>query len=253
MEIGMVIRHTANAGVLINIGRNSFGVDLFSRDPEGLYPDTPAELKEELLNKIERGCIGALLFTHGHGDHFCLEDVAEAMRRNPELTVISTDEVIELLQGEVPFGKRLFAIPSKEKGNVKMHFLNVSLELFNSRHMGENYAGVQNLVFMLETDGKRIAIPGDAWPEPELFARMGVWSSKPDVLIAPFPLIGLPSSRRMIVKYLKPVHILALHLPCPEMDDQNWAASAKAVCERMKDGLPMPNFGEILGKEYHYI
>lgn len=253
METNIVIRHTANAGVVINIGRNGLGVDLFSKDSEGLYPDTPAALKAELLDEIERGHIGALLFTHGHGDHFCLEDTAEALKRNPDLTVISTDEVIELLQSAVPFGKRLYAISSKEKRNIKMNFPNGSLELFNSRHMGEAYAEVQNLVFMLETEGKRIAIPGDAWPEPELFERIGAWSSKPDLLIAPFPLIGLPSSRRMLVKHLKPVHILALHLPRPEMDDQDWIASAKGICERAGDGLPMPDFGEILGKEYHYI
>lgn len=253
MKTNIVIRHTANAGVLINIGRNSLGVDLFSKDPEGLYPDTPTELRAKLLDEIEKGYIGALLFTHGHGDHFCLEDAVEALNRKPDLTVISTDEVIGLLQMAVPFGKGLYAISSKERANVRIKFPNGSLELFNSKHMGEAYAGVQNLVFMLEIDGKQIVIPGDAWPEPELFARIGKWSSKPDLLIAPFPLIGLPSSRRMMVEHLKPVHILALHLPRPEMDDQNWIASAKGICERAGDGLPMPDFGESLGKEYHYI
>lgn len=253
MKTDIVIRHTANAGVLISIGRNSLGVDLFSRDLEGLYQDTPEKLKSELLDEIERGHIGALLFTHGHGDHFCLEDVAEALKRNPDLIVVSTNEVIGLLKATTPFGKQLYAISSGEKGNVKVYFSNGSLELFNSKHMGEAYAEVQNLVFMLEAEGRQIVIPGDAWPEPELFARIGEWSSKPDVLIAPFPLIGLPSSRRMLGKYLRPAHIFALHLPRPEMDDQNWVASAKAVCNRAEDGLPMPVFGQILGKEYHFI
>lgn len=252
METNIVIRHTANAGVVINIGRNRLGVDLFSKDLEGLYPDTPAILKAELLDEIERGHIGALLFTHSHGDHFCLEDVVEALKRNQDLVVISTDEVIGHLQAAGPFGRRLYAIPSKEKRNVRMYFSNGSLELFNSRHMGDAYAGVQNLVLLLELEGKQIVIPGDAWPEPELFARIGAWSSKPDVLIVPFPLVGLPSSRRMVEKYLKPAHVLALHLPRPEMDEQNWIASAKAVCEKTKDGLPMPEFGEILGKEYQF-
>lgn len=250
METSIVIRHTANAGVLIDIGKNSFGVDVFSRDPEGLYPDTPAELKAELLNEIERGRIEALLFTHGHGDHFCLEDVTEALNRNPALTIISTDEVIELLRTDAPFAKQLFAIPSEEKGNVRIQFPSGFLEVFNSKHMGKAYTEVQNLVFLLEIEGKRIVLSGDAWPEPELFARIGAWSLKPDLLVIPFPLMGLPSNRRMLRRYLNPMHILALHLPRPEMDEQNWIASAKAVCERTGDHLPMPIFGEILGKEY---
>ena len=248
----ITIRHTASAGVIITIGRNSIGVDAFSRDPNRLYPDTPDSVKTELWGEIEKGSIGMLLFTHAHGDHFCLGDTLEALNRNPELTIISTEEVIGQLQKAASGRGRLCAVSAEEKGNVRIHFSNGSLEIFNNRHMGNAYAGVQNLVFMLEVDEKQIVIPGDAWPEAELFARIGEWSAKPDVFIAPFPLIGLPSSRREIAKYLKPVHILALHLPRPEMDIQNWIDSAKGVCKRTEDGLPMPDFGEILGKEYHY-
>ena len=91
---------------------------------------------------------------------------------------------------------------------------------------------------------------GDAWPREELFARIGAWEQTPDILIAPFPVIGLPSSRRLLVKHLKPAQILALHLPKPERDSQNWLASAEKVCESAKDGLPMPWFGEKPGKMY---
>ena len=70
MDGRMSVRHTANAGVLITTKAGAVGVDLFSRDPQGLYEDTPADLQEELLEEIGKGRIGVLLFTHGHGDHF---------------------------------------------------------------------------------------------------------------------------------------------------------------------------------------
>lgn len=248
MNTNITIRHTANAGVLIKIGRNSVGVDVFSRDPDGLYPDTPDAVRTELLDEIERGSIGTLFFTHAHGDHFCLEDTAGALERNPELVIISTEEVVGRLRKAAPGRGRMYAVSAAEKRNVIMQFQGGTAELFNSRHMGENYAGVQNLTVMLKMKGKRIVLPGDAWPEAELFARIGAWERESDVLIVPFPVIGLPSSRRVLAKYLKPAHILALHLPRREMDDQNWSASAKAVCERAADGLPMPYFGEKPGE-----
>lgn len=251
MNTEITIRHTANAGTLIKIGRNSIGVDIFSRDLNGLYPDTPAGVKAELLEIIGAGGIETILFTHGHGDHFCLEDTVEALKRNPKLAIISTEEVIGRLREAAPGKGKLYDVSLKEKGNVKTEFPGGFLELFNSKHMGEEYGEVQNLTCMLEMEGKKLVLPGDAWPKEELFARIGAWSSKPDVLIVPFPVVGLPSSRRMLAAYLKPVHILALHLPRPEMDRQNWLASAKAVCERAKDGLPKPFFGETLGKVYH--
>ena len=250
MNPNITIRHTASAGVLITIGRNSIGVDAFSRDSNRLYPDTPDSVKTELWEEIEKGSIGTLLFTHTHGDHFCLGDTLEALNRNPDLTIISTEEVIGRLQKAASGKGRLRAVSAEENGNVKLRFPGGSLEIFNSRHMGEMFAKVQNLTCMREMEGKKLVLSGDAWPEAELFARSGAWSQEPDVLLVPFPVIGLPSSRKELVKYLRPVHILALHLPRPERDDENWLASARAVCERSEDGLPRPCFGEVLGKLY---
>lgn len=252
MNPNVTIRHTASAGVLITIGRNSIGVDAFSRDPNRLYPDTPHSVKTELWEEIERGSIGTLLFTHAHGDHFCLADTLEALKRNPELTIVSAEEVIGQIQKAASGRGHLYAVSPEEKENMKMELPEGNLEIFNSRHMGEMYAKVQNLTCMLEMEGKKLVFPGDARPEEELFARVGAWTREPDVLIVPFPVIGLPSARRKLVKYLKPLHILALHLPRAEKDEQNWVFGAKAVCKRAGDGLPMPCFGEELGKSYHF-
>ena len=108
MNPNITIRHTASAGVLITIGRNSIGVDAFSRDSNRLYPDTPDSVKTELWEEIEKGSIGTLLFTHTHGDHFCLGDTLEALNRNPDLTIISTEEVIGRLQKAASGKGRLF-------------------------------------------------------------------------------------------------------------------------------------------------
>lgn len=251
MKEGIWVRHTANAGVLIRTGEAAVGIDLFSRDPERLYEDTPVEIQKELIEEIERGKIGAVLFTHGHGDHFYRDAAVEALRRNPALTVIATEDVVEELAGAVPQARNLCAISRQEETNQVIQMPGLRWELFNSRHMGEQYAQVQNLVCMMELSGKRIVVPGDAAPTPELFARIGRWSQEVDLLIAPFPLFGIPTNRKMIVKSLRVCQGLAVHLPRPEADEQNWSASAKAVCARMQDGLPVPVFAEELGKEYH--
>lgn len=265
MDKKIKITHAASAGILIDIEETSLGIDLFSKDPAGLYPDTTDELKEKLWEKIGRGEIQTLLFTHGHGDHFHLPDVMEAMQRNPELTVISTEEVIGRIRRcwkktgvanleaaasiDTP---NLLAITSDIKENQKLNLPGMELELFNSKHMGAQYAGVQNLAVLLSAAGKRIFVPGDAWPETELFERVSQWSPEIDVMAAPFPLVGIPTTRRLIDKTLKIQNILAMHLPRMEKDEQNWLASAKAVCARAKDSLPMPVFGEVLGQEYYF-
>lgn len=271
MNTEIKILHTASAGVVIRIltkdsvkkdeteqadfvwqgtGKRTLGIDMFSHDQDGLYPDTPEGLKIELLRKIEEREIETLFFTHGHGDHFCLEDVLEALQRNPELCIISTSEVIGRIRASEKNAGTMYAIPPDKTDNIKINLPGITMEVFHTKHMGEQYADVQNLACMLRIGEKKLLVPGDAWPTPDFFARVRSWSPKIDCLMAPFPLIGLPSTRRIIAKNLEIEHILALHLPRPEADTQNWTASAKAVCDRARDSLPMPEFAECLGEEY---
>jgi hypothetical protein len=250
MEKELSVLHTANAGVLLKIGNNTLGIDMFSRDPEGLYQDTPEELKIDLLGRIEKGEIQTLLFTHEHGDHFCPEDVQEALRRNPKLCIISNEAVIGQIRRLSPQAEDLRQIPRCGTENASIELPGFSLELFYYRHMGEAYAQVENLVCMVRTKMGRLFIPGDAWPEEQLFARVEAWSENIGWMMAPFPLVGLPSVRRAIDSHLRIGHILAFHLPRPERDDQSWLAGAKNVCSRAKDGLPAPVFAEKLGEKY---
>ena len=197
MEKKIRLTHTASSGIFINIEETAIGIDLFSKDPTGLYQDTPEDLKEKLLEKIGQGEIQTLLFTHGHGDHFHLPDVMEALRRTPRRTIISTKDVIVGIQkclsaaekdggGKMgvpglitaaPDIPHLLAITPENLGNQIIKLPGMELELFNSKHMGAQYAGVQHLAVLLTVAEKKMFVPGDAWPEAELFERVAKWSS----------------------------------------------------------------------------
>lgn len=266
----LTARHTGNAGILINIEKTdtekneagekpervSLGIDVFCRDRKRLYEDTPEKERAFLLDRIESGELKALVFTHEHGDHFCLEDVLEAWRRNPRLPIISTRKVIQKIRQSSPKGTvvsegALTEISPGEKGFVKLEAApGMQLTLFNSPHMGDQFSDIQNLVCLLEAGDRKLLIPGDARPDAELFERAARWSPVIDWLIGPFPLLGLPSSRKKIAAALTVRHVLAVHLPRPEMDAHGWRESAVKVCERAADGLPMPLFGDVIGENY---
>ena len=266
----LTARHTGNAGILINIEKTdteknaagekpervSLGIDVFCRDRKRLYEDTPEKERAFLLDRIESGELKALVFTHEHGDHFCLEDVLEAWRRNPRLPIISTRKVIQKIRQSSPKGTvvsegALTEISPGEKGFVKLEAApGMQLTLFNSPHMGDQFSDIQNLVCLLEAGGRRLLIPGDARPDAAFFERAAAWSPVIDWLIGPFPLLGLPSSRKKIAAALTVRHVLAVHLPRPEMDAHGWRESAVKVCERAADGLPMPLFGDVIGENY---
>lgn len=279
----LTARHTGNAGIVFHIekmnadkspadegsaekspaeknqaeknpGKAVLGIDAFCRDRKGLYMDTPEQERVRLLSEIESGGLRTLVFTHEHGDHFCLEDVLEALKRNPRLHIISTRKVIQRIREKSPDGI-LEEIGPEETGSIDVELPGdgmprMKLRLFNAPHMGEQFADIQNLVCLLEAGGRRLLIPGDARPDAALFERAAAWSPVIDWLIAPFPLMGLPSSRKKIASAFTVRHALAVHLPRPEKDEHGWRASALKVCERARDGLPMPLFGDVIGETY---
>ncbi len=248
MEIEVTARLTGNAGVVIRVQNPeesreaAVGIDVFARDPNELYPDTPPAIRESLFEEIEKEKLGILVFTHAHGDHFCLEDTLEALRRNPRLRVISTEETIRQIREREPSRGRLTAIRAGEKKYHRILTEGMELIFYNSIHMGEQYAAVQNLVCLLEAGGKRILLPGDAKPEKLLYEKAAAWSGEMDWLIGPFPLFGLPSSRREMASCLQIRQALAVHLPKPEKDRDGWVRQARHICETAEDGLPKPIF-----------
>ena len=116
MGTKMTAWHTGNAGVVIQVlnieekGCAAIGFDVFARQPGGLYPDTPEAIRQELLRDIREKKLGTLVFTHEHADHFCPEDVVEALKMNPDLRIISTEETIRRIRALEPEAGRLMAL-----------------------------------------------------------------------------------------------------------------------------------------------
>ena len=256
MKTEITAWHTGNAGIVIrehDTEKNqsvAVGFDVFARDPNGFYQDTPDRVREQLLEEIETGAIEMLVFTHEHGDHFCLADTLEALRRNPALRILSTEAVIRQIREREPQAGRLTAIRASEQKYRVADLGAVSLTVFNSVHMGDQFTDIQNLVCLLEAGGRHILLPGDARPDSQLYRRAAAWSEDIDWLIGPFPLLGLPSSRRLIRQNLKLGHVLAVHLPRPEKDAEGWRRNAEHICRTAEDGLPVPVFGYEPGKQY---
>lgn len=253
-EEGCRMRYVSSSGLVLEMQGEAVGIDIFSRDPAHLYPDTPPGLCRELLQEIEEGRLRALIFTHEHGDHFCLEEVQEARKKRPGLSIISTDPVIRTLREawkENLEEDRLWTVPAAKTGEpVWIKLGPFRMGFLYTVHEGAQYAGVPNLTLLIEAAGQHWVIPGDAAASRELFAGIGAWSPTVDWFFLPFPYVGLRSSRRMLAEALKIRRAFVLHQPRPEADTQNWVRQARMVCSHSQDGLPNPVFPEKLGEWY---
>ena len=240
------VRYVSNAGLILVRKGTSIGIDCFSKDQTELYPDTPLKVREELLKEIEEGNLDTLIFTHEHGDHFCHEDVKAAYERNNKLQIYSGRQVVEILcKNGIPRNNlvEIQAFEWREFGSFRVGFL-------DSLHEGQQYVNVRNLTLLIEAGERRIVVSGDAAPCIELFERIGEWSRRIDCFFAPFPYVGLHSTRKMLAETLDIQKIFVLHQPRKEADIQNWIENTKKLCQQAKDELPVPIFPAKLGDWY---
>ena len=234
-----MFQYVSNAGIILEVSGRQIGIDCLCKDSSKLYQDTPMQICEELKPDI-------LIFTHEHEDHFCAEYVKEAWGNNPQLIIYSTERTIKLLQ-EIPISENnLYQVADGEE--IKIDSLHITF--MQSIHEGEQYSHIQNLTFLIKTEDKHLVITGDAMPCQELFEKIAAWSTNIDWLFAPFPYVGLRSTRKFMKEYLDIQNIFVVHQPRKEADVQNWVANTKRVCESAKDGLTQPIFPDKLGEWY---
>ena len=215
------------------------GIDCLCKDSSKLYQDTLLQIREELKPDI-------LIFTHEHADHFCADYVKEAWEQNPALHIYSTKNTVDVLkENGIPM-QNLHCVGDAEVLDIDA----LQFGFLYTTHEGEQYSDIPNLTLLIKNEDKHLVVTGDAMPCQELFERIATWSSHIDWFFAPFPYVGLRSTRKLMKEYLDIENIFVLHQPRPEADVQNWVANTKRVCESAKDGLPAPIFPDKLGEWY---
>ena len=241
MHTGTLVRYTANAGFLLVRGDMALGIDLFASDPQGLYKDTPSPVREQLLAEIAAGNLNVLLFTHEHGDHFCVDDVVRACSLNPALRVFGNRQVCSALHGAGAAPGQVMGLKcgSMPLGSL---FLNPPVQgrtdcvrILPAAHEGARYADVENLSILLYTGGQHLVFTGDAAPGDALFREIADWSREIDWMFVPFPAVGVGSSRRAMMRAFDRVgHVFACHLPRPSADVQQWTRRTLDVLQQLR-------------------
>lgn len=236
----MKFQYVSNAGIIFDVDGRQVGIDCLCKDSSKLYQDTPPQIREELKPD-------PLIFTHEHEDHFCAEYVKEAWVKHPALHIYSTKNTVDVLKEN---GLPLEDLHCAGDGEV-LDVDALRLGFMYSIHEGDQYADIQNLTLLIKIEDKHLVITGDAMPCKRLFEKIAAWSPHIDWLFAPFPYVGLRSTRKLMTEHLDIQNIFVLHQPRKEADVQNWIVNTRRVCESVKDGLPAPIFPDKLGEWYN--
>jgi L-ascorbate metabolism protein UlaG (beta-lactamase superfamily) len=244
------VTYLSNAGVLVELDDQKILIDSLCNSTIPLYRNPPAATREQMILGVSPfDNIDCLLFTHHHSDHFDPEGAAVFLRHHKEAFIISTSAVISQISDQLSHmeSKRLVALDTTGEVLQDIQINGIKIRSVAMRHDGEQYRDVPNLAYLIAAAGKKILHVGDAKPIPENYLELNLAAENIDLLLAPFPYVGLPKGRQVIEAYIKPKKIAVIHLPVREFDHGGWINSTMKNYLKVKNDFTETVFFEDTG------
>lgn len=243
------LTYVANAGILLKIRDKKILIDGLCTCEIPIYKTTPEIISQQIIQGLPPfENIDLLLITHDHNDHFAAKKTSEFLKQNQNATVISTNEVVAQIKAELLNSRdhNLIALNPALHCAEELTVKGITIEVISMRHEGKEFASVNNLAFLIK-DEVNVLHVGDAAAIPENYQTLKLQEKRIDLIIAPFPYIGLPSARQIIKEYISPHKIVLVHLPYQELDSYGWITATKKSYNRIKDDFIATEFMEEVG------
>lgn len=245
------VTYISNAGVLVEIGNKKILIDSLCDSKVPIYKATPDEVKDKIVGGVPPfDGIDLMLFTHHHSDHFEPKSTAEFIKCQANVVLVSTGETIRRLKTLDPsVDESRLIVPDLQAGEGKALEINgIRIQVISMVHDGKDYQDVENFAYLLEVDEKRILHVGDAKPMTENYGHLNLVEQSIDLLLAPFPYVGIPAGQLVIANQIKPKKIAAIHLPYKEKDKFNWIEGTKKSFGRVREQFVETVFLEEIGE-----
>lgn len=247
------IRYVANAGVLLTHRNKKILIDgLHITFVKPYCSVDDATLEQIILNKAPFDKLDLMLFTHHHLEHFDAYTVCETLKTNRFTQLIGTPTITKLLKEsnnfdpviisqvnnfEIPRGKSIIA-------NIK----DIPVEIISMKHDGQKYKNVENFAYFFELGNTTFFHCGDSAPSYKSFEDCKIFKKRIDVLMVPFPFMGLREGRE-IIEEINPSQIIVMHLPDKRHDDQNYLLNTIQSFKENEKMFPQTDFLTTPGEE----
>ncbi len=230
--------YVSNAGVLVEMGNKRMLIDSLCKSTVPIYKDTDEVIKDQIIYGVPPyDRIDVMLFTHHHGDHFEPKSTAEFLKRNPEAVLVATPETVKRLKVHALDldDNRLIAPKLAAGEETSLVVKGIRIRVMALIHEGKDYRDVGNYAYLIEANGKVVLHVGDAKPMTENYEPFHLDREAIDLLLAPFPYVGIPKGQLVIQNQIRPKKVAAIHLPHQDLDRFNWIEGTKKSHTRVKD------------------
>lgn len=235
-----------HAGVRINMDGISLLADPFSLIRPGLWSSTPYDIANSMILKPHAD---AVIFTHEHHDHFNLDFTLRLLKEHPQMKVITSKTVQNLLLQASPDDQGLTGrlLPAEiQDGRTSLSLGSLSVTLFPTIHDGPVNFGTEHYAVLIRGT-RSILFLGDTKPDAKNFSFIQEQAS-PDLLLAPFVYLTLREGRKIVFDLIKPKTAAFLHLPVAEGDGilfrEVLAKNAAALAAKGKDIIILSESGQ---------
>jgi L-ascorbate metabolism protein UlaG (beta-lactamase superfamily) len=215
-----VLTLTANAGVIVEIGKTRILIDALHNEKIPGFSAVTPEILSAIGEKFRICEPTAVIATHAHPDHASADLWNKARCRwpntrfiSPGFPLIGTDELsVERQQLQLESGT-IDAVRLPHEADAKME----------TKHYG----------YLLELDGCGILVPGDCSIDAASQLHAFVGGRQVDIALLNFSWITLPKARAIIEEQFYFGHLVLYHLPFLEDDVDGFRDAAFKAVESM--------------------
>jgi L-ascorbate metabolism protein UlaG (beta-lactamase superfamily) len=218
------ITYIANEGVLIAASGKRVLIDGLHREYKPDYAFLPPDERKKIEGaEAPFDKIDLILVSHLHLDHFHPEAIGLHLKNNPRAMLVSSDQIVDSLSKDFKAFEdvkgRVERITPKWKEKVKVKVAGVELVVLGLRHGNKQHHWIQNLGHIVKIGDKKLLHLGDAETSVENFQSFALEREQIDVAFIPYWFLLYSDGQKIVRDYIKPKHIIAVHISPAEADE----------------------------------
>lgn len=209
--------YIANSGVLVQVANTKVLIDAFFTDGRGrfLKPNS-AQLDAMVSERPPYNNLSLALATHAHPDHFNPQQIGKLLFTNKKLNCLATPQVMDAVEeGMEDFESihdRALTFPISRSWKL-YNQEGLSVKAAYARHAGKANAKTQDLIFIIDINGKKVMHLGDADMDPDRFDEIKLKYEEVDIAFVPFWYMTSFYGAEIINKYITAKKVVAVHIP----------------------------------------
>ncbi|SMD37064.1 L-ascorbate metabolism protein UlaG, beta-lactamase superfamily [Reichenbachiella faecimaris] len=209
--------YIANSGVLIQSGSSKILIDAFFTDGKGrfLTPES-AQLDAMVAERPPYNNLSLALATHAHPDHFSPQQIGKLLFTNKKLNCLATPQVVDSIEAVMvnfeSIHDRTLTFPLSRSWKTYTQE-GLTVKAAYSRHAGKSNAKVQDLIYLIEINGKKILHLGDADMDTDRFEELKLDFEEIDIAFVPFWYMTNFYGAEFVKQHIAAKKVVAVHVP----------------------------------------